>query len=160
MRRHDRAMASDAEIEALLHEAQIGFLATSDADQPYINANLYWYDSGARRIYLHTATEGRTHTNVTNNPKACFTVAEMGTLLPADEALEFSVEYAGVVAFGRVRVVSDSEEARHGLNGLLTKYFPDLRPGADYRPITDGELERTAVYALDIEAWSGKRKAV
>jgi hypothetical protein len=41
---------------------------------------------------------------------------------------------------------------------LLDKYFPDLRPSRDYRPITDEELAATAVYAIEIEAWSGKQK--
>ncbi len=41
---------------------------------------------------------------------------------------------------------------------LLDKYLPHLRPGEHYRPITDDELARTAVYAFQIESWSGKQK--
>ena len=82
----------------------------------------------------------------------------MGRLLPADEALEFSVEYGGVVVFGTASIVSDPGEAEHGLQLLLDKYAPHLRPGRDYRPITAGELKRTSVFRLDIESWSGKRK--
>jgi nitroimidazol reductase NimA-like FMN-containing flavoprotein (pyridoxamine 5'-phosphate oxidase superfamily) len=82
----------------------------------------------------------------------------MGRLLPADEALEFSVEYAAVVVFGTVRAVRDPEEKRRVLERIMTKYAPRLLPGRDYRPITDGELRRTAVHSLEIEAWSGKEK--
>lgn len=84
----------------------------------------------------------------------------MGRLLPAPEALEFSVEYAGVVAFGRGRVVEDRQEARAALQMLLDKYAPHLRPGVDYRATTNDELRRTAVYRIDIETWSGKQKEV
>ena len=84
----------------------------------------------------------------------------MGRLLPAPEALEFSVEYAGVVTFGAGRVVEDQDEARTALQMLLDKYAPHLRPGVDYRATTDDELKRTAVYRIDIEAWSGKQKEV
>ena len=42
----------------------------------------------------------------------CFSAAEMGRLLPADTALEFSVEYASVIAFGKARLVTGEEEAR------------------------------------------------
>ena len=42
--------------------------------------------------------------------------------------------------------------------GLLDKYFPDLKPGKDYRPITPEEISRTSVFAIEIEAWSGKEK--
>ena len=84
----------------------------------------------------------------------------MGRLLPAPEALEFSVEYAGVVTFGTGRVVEEQDEARTALQMLLDKYAPHLRPGVDYRATTDDELKRTAVYRIDIEAWSGKQKEV
>jgi hypothetical protein len=43
---------------------------------------------------------------------------------------------------------------------LLDKYFSHLRPGSDYRPITPGEREATAVYRLEISEWSAKRKLV
>ena len=78
----------------------------------------------------------------------------------APEALEFSVEYAGVVVFGKGRVVEDQDEARTALQMLLDRYAPHLRPGVDYRATTDDELKRTAVYRIDIEAWSGKQKEV
>jgi hypothetical protein len=43
---------------------------------------------------------------------------------------------------------------------LLDKYAPHLEAGRDYRPTTDDELKRTAVYRVDIESWSGKQKEV
>jgi len=43
---------------------------------------------------------------------------------------------------------------------LLKKYAPHLAYGEDYRAITPEELKRTAVYRVDIEAWSGKKKEV
>jgi nitroimidazol reductase NimA-like FMN-containing flavoprotein (pyridoxamine 5'-phosphate oxidase superfamily) len=64
LRRRDRAMPSDREIEALLHKAQVGFIATSVNDKTYINPNLFCIDEANRRVYSPTATEGRTHSNV------------------------------------------------------------------------------------------------
>jgi nitroimidazol reductase NimA-like FMN-containing flavoprotein (pyridoxamine 5'-phosphate oxidase superfamily) len=135
-------------------------LATAAGDQPFVNTNLFVYDEAAHALYLHTARAGRTRATVEANPRACFSVYEMGRLLPAAEALEFSVEYAGVVVFGAIAVVDDRDEARRGLQLLLDKYAPHLRPGEHYRPIQDDELARTAVYRVAIEQWSGKRKAV
>jgi nitroimidazol reductase NimA-like FMN-containing flavoprotein (pyridoxamine 5'-phosphate oxidase superfamily) len=109
---------------------------------------------------MHTARLGRTRSNVEADERVCFSVAEMGRLLPADEALEFSVEYSGVVVFGSAYVVGEDTEARYGLQLLLDKYFPHLKPERDYRPIVDEELKRTSVYRIDIESWSGKRKKV
>lgn len=157
LRRSDRS-ADDAWIRAFLREAPVGVLATVEGDQPFVNSNLFVYDEGRHAIYLHTARAGRTRSNVEAHEKVAFTAFEMGRLLPADEALEFSVEYGGVVAFGTASLVSDPEEAERGLQLLLDKYAPHLKPGRDYRPITTDELKRTSVFRLDIESWSGKRK--
>jgi hypothetical protein len=54
------------------------------------------------------------------------------------------------------RVVQDREEARRALYGLIQKYFPAMTAGREYRPITDQELKRTSVYAIQIEEWTGK----
>ena len=158
-RRRDRA-SDDAWIEAYIGKAPYGFLATVDGEQPFLNSNLFVYDADARAIYLHTHRTGRTRDNLAEPRRVAFSVAHMGRLLPADEALEFSVEYAGVVAFGTGREVTDPVEAQQALQLILDKYAPHLRPGRDYRPITPEELKRTAVFRVDVEAWSGKKKEV
>ncbi len=160
VRRRDRAVANDAWITALLRRAAIGVLATQHDGQPFINSNLFVFDESARAIYMHTAQVGRTRATIEQEEQVCFSVTEMGRLLPAAEALEFSVEYASVVVFGRAAVVTDHADARHGLQLLLDKYFAHLRSGEDYRPITDEELARTCVYRITIDEWSGKYKEV
>ena len=160
VRRSDREVEDVAWIQNFLQRAPVGVLATASDGQPFINSNLFIYDQAAHAIYLHTARSGRTRTNVESNERVCFHVFEMGRLLPADTALEFSVEYGGVTVFGRGQVVDDPAEARRALQQLLDKYFTHLQPGRDYRPITDDELARTTVYRIDIDDWSGKRKAV
>lgn len=160
VRRRDRAQ-EDPWIRAFLHAAPMGFLATvGEGGQPYLNSNLFVFDEDRHGLYLHTHRTGRTRDNVAAHEKVVFSAAAMGRLLPATQALEFSVEYASVVVFGRGRILDDPDEARHGLRILLEKYAPHLRYGEDYRATTDDELKRTAVYRIDIEAWSGKQKEV
>jgi nitroimidazol reductase NimA-like FMN-containing flavoprotein (pyridoxamine 5'-phosphate oxidase superfamily) len=158
MRRQDRAVTDEAWIADMLRWTAVGTLATAADGQPYLHINLFAYDAPARALYLHTAREGRARSSMEGGGRVCFAVHEMGRLLPAATALNMSVEYASVVVFGRAVVVGDPAEARRALQLLLDKYFAHLAPGRDYRPITDEELARTAVYRIDIEAWSGKRK--
>ncbi|MCL4872067.1 MAG: pyridoxamine 5'-phosphate oxidase family protein [Anaerolineae bacterium] len=160
VRRKDRQVTDETWIRGMLNAAATGTLATVYEGQPFLNSNLYVYDEGHNAIYLHTAHLGRTRANLEAEDKVCFTVMEMGRLLPAEQALEFSVEYASVVVFGRGRVVTDPTEAEYGLQRLLDKYAPHLRPGEHYRPIMPEELKRTAVYRIHIDQWSGKRKIV
>ncbi|MEZ4701636.1 MAG: pyridoxamine 5'-phosphate oxidase family protein [Rhodothermales bacterium] len=162
LRRADRAMADDDQIRLYLHRAAYGALAVVHDGQPFINSNLFAYDEANRAIYIHTAHVGRTQAIFASTDGAplsvCFSTFSMGRMLPADEALEFSVEYEGVTVFGEGRLVEDEEGMRHALQMLLDKYAPHLRPGRDYRPIVEEELKRTAVFRIDIRQWSGKKK--
>jgi len=157
LRRRDRGR-DDPWVRSFVEAAPYGFLATVDDGQPFLNSNLFVYDGDRHCIYLHTHRRGRTRENLAEPEKVAFGIAGMGRLLPAPEALEFSVEYAGVTAFGTGRIVDDDDEARKALQMLLDKYAPHLRPGRDYRATTDDELAKTTVYRIDIETWSGKQK--
>lgn len=144
-------------IEEFLLKSLIGHVATRWENQPFITPVLFWYDASQRRIYFHTNLYGRLRTNSEQFPEVCFETCEMGKLLPSNIALEFGVQYASVVAFGKIRFVEDDSEKEVGLIGLLRKYFPDLEAGVDYRPITQDELNQTAVFCIEIESWSGKK---
>ena len=159
IRRRDRAQ-DEAWTRRFIRQARVGVLAVTRGAQPFVNTNLFVYDPGRHAIYIHTARTGLTRDNLSRPAQVCFSAFEMGRLLPADEALEFSVEFAGVTAFGRGCVVEDPGEAREALQMLLDKYAPELRPDRDYRAITAGELKRTSVYRIDIEEWTGKLKLV
>lgn len=160
IRRQDRAIDDEAWIQRFLRGAAVGSLATLHGDQPFLNSNIFVYDQAAHCLYLHTARVGRTRANIERHSRVCFSVMEMGRLLPAEEALEFSVEYAGVTIFGAASIVSDDREAKRAPQNLLYKYAPQLRPGREYRPPVAEELRRTTVIRVDIESWSGKMKAV
>jgi hypothetical protein len=159
MRRKDRAK-EDAWIGAFLRHAPVGVLATSHEGQPFINTRLFVYDDAAHAIYLHGAKVGHTPAIIAANDRVCFSASEMGRLLPANEAIESSVEFASVVVFGRARIVNDEAEARQALQLLMNKYFPQYQPGVDYRPTNAEDLKITAVFRIDIESWSGKEKRV
>jgi nitroimidazol reductase NimA-like FMN-containing flavoprotein (pyridoxamine 5'-phosphate oxidase superfamily) len=158
--RRDRGK-DDAWIRSFVKCAPYGFLATVDENaQPFLNSNLFVYHEDQHCIYIHTHRTGQTRKNIQRGEKVAFSSAIMGRFLPAAEALEFSVEYASVTAFETGRIVKNKQETRSALQMLLDKYSPHLKSGTDYRPITDNELARTAVYRIDIETWSGKQKEV
>lgn len=160
MRRSDRAVNDETWMKALLQRAPIGILATVHDGQPFQNSNLFVYDEALHVIYMHTARLGRTRANIEIEERICFSVYEMGRLLPAKTALEFSVEYASVVIFGTATRISNEKQATDALHQLLQKYAPHLQRGQDYRGVVPEELARTSVYRITIEEWSGKKKEV
>lgn len=157
-RRRDRGR-EEAWIRAYLTRAPTGTLAVPlEGRAPHVNSNLFALDPDGPTIWVHTARTGALREALAEPRPVSFTTFEMGRLLPADEALEFSVEYSGVVVRGTGRLVTDPASKEEGLQRILDKYAPHLRPGRDYRPIAPGELKRTSVYRIDVEAWSGKEK--
>jgi hypothetical protein len=147
----------DAWVVDFLARVQVGQVATCWDEQPFITPTTFWYDPERHEIYLHSAPLGRLRANIERHAQVCFSASQSGRLLPSNVALEFSIQYESVIVFGRARLLRQLEDKRRALYGLIEKYFPDMRPGEHYRPITDAELKRTAVYAIEITSWSGKR---
>ena len=155
--RKDRTK-DDAWIRAYLKRVPFGMLATEYKGQPFLKPTTFVYDEAEHALYIHGALVGRMRTNIELNPRVSFSIAEMGRLLPADTAMEVGVEYASVVVFGEAELITDMDSARHGLQLLLDRYFPNLKPGSDYREIHPVELDQTAVYRIKIQSWSGKEE--
>jgi uncharacterized protein len=155
-RRTEMAVEDISWIQDFLLHAPFGVIAFIQNDQPYLHTNLFVYETERGVIYMHSGMEGRMPASVSNGLPACFTVVEMGRLLPASKAISFDVEYASVVAFGQLTILEDQEQRRYGLQLLLDKYAPHLKAGIDYRPIQPDELDKTVVYQFVIDSWSGK----
>ncbi len=155
IRRKERAKA-DPWIRSFLHRSPYGTMATCRDGQPFLVARNFAYDEARHALYLHGARKGRTYDNVAANPRVCFSASAMGRLLGAEQAKNVSVEYASVVIFGTATLVTDPEEALHGLELLLRKYFPHLAPQGGPSPLTTQAIQSTAVYRIDIQSWSGK----
>jgi nitroimidazol reductase NimA-like FMN-containing flavoprotein (pyridoxamine 5'-phosphate oxidase superfamily) len=150
VRRKDRTLGDEEWIERFLRMAAMGHAAVCWDGQPLIHSNLFWYDG--RRVYWHTAQVGKFRAVAEQGEaRACFTVAEHGRILPDVTPLEFSTEYASVILYGRLRLVADPAEKRYGLEGLMDKYAPHLRPGVDYEPMPEDDVARTSVYCLEID---------
>jgi nitroimidazol reductase NimA-like FMN-containing flavoprotein (pyridoxamine 5'-phosphate oxidase superfamily) len=147
----------DKWIVEFLKKSTIGHIATRWDEQPFITPSTFWYDEDQHEIIFHSNVAGRIRANSERHPEACFETSEYGQFLPSNIALEFSMQYESVIAFGKIRILEDEGEKRRGLYSLIEKYFPGMRPGEEYRPITGKELNRTSVYAIRIESWSGKR---
>ena len=143
-------------IRAFLHAARVGHIASARDGQPFLNPTTFWFDEANHQIIFHSNATGRVRSNIEHNPRICFEASELGKMLPANVALEFSLQFRSVIVSGSARLVTDPAEARRVMYGLIHKYFPAMTAGREYREITDRELKRTSVYAIGIEAWSGK----
>lgn len=154
-----KAVEDEAWIESFLARRPKGVLGLVDGGAPYLVTQLYVYDGDERAIYLHGANAGRTKDVVssTGDAEACFTVSEMGRLIPAEKPVDFTVEYASVDAFGAVSLVTDPADKRRTLEAFMAKFAPQLAAGEDYEPMSEASIDRTSVYRLAVDGWSAKR---
>ncbi|MBT4554854.1 MAG: pyridoxamine 5'-phosphate oxidase family protein [Candidatus Marinimicrobia bacterium] len=158
--RRPRLDMDDDWIVHFLSEIQIGHISTRDGKQPFINPTSFWYNKENREIYFHSNAYGRMRFNAEQNPEACFECFKSGRLLPSNLALEVSFQYECVIAYGKIHVIENIDEKRDVLNGLLQKYFGEMKSGKEYRPIIDEELKQTSVYGIKVDAWNGRRNWV
>ena len=142
-----------------LADQESGVLGLVDDGSPHLVTQLFVYDEATGAIYVHGASDGRAHGIVerAGSAPACFTTSEMGRFVPAAEPVNFTVEYASVVAYGTIDLLEARADKRRVLERFMSKFAPQLTAGEDYEEMSEESIDRTAVYRLDVERWSGKR---
>ena len=151
--RKNREVTDEALIKEHLHKLPMGFIASSDNGQPFINSNLFWYSEEEHVIYFHTKKNSNTERVLTANPKTCFSIALMGQLLPHQEALEFSTEYLGIAIFGNTSVVTDHSKIMFLFGKYFQKYFPNSKPAKGF---SIEDAAKATMFKLSIDEWSCK----
>ena len=74
----------------------------------------FGYDKAGKAFYFHGAAQGRKIDLIRQNGYAGFEMDTDHRLVTADEACGFSFEYSSIVGKGRITMVDDPEEKRHG----------------------------------------------
>lgn len=155
-----KAVDDEEWIESFLSRRPKGVLGLVDDGSPYVVTQLYVYDPEEKAVFVHGANTGRTKDVVSaggdEGAEACFTVSEMGRLIPAEKPVDFTVEYASVDVFGQVSLVEDAADKRDVLERFMEKFAAPLEAGVDYLEMSEDSIDRTSVYRLDVEGWSAK----
>lgn len=148
MRRRVQQMDT-ASAEAILRTSTSGVLSLiGDGGYPYGVPLSYVYHDG--HIYFHSAIEGHKVDAIRSNDRASFTVIGRDEVLPQ----LYTSNYASVICFGHIHIVSDEAERCLALRLLGQRYNPGDEPGLA-REMSHG-AGRTLVLRLDIEHLSGK----
>lgn len=131
---------------ALLINGTYGVLATVGEDGMPYGVPLS-YVAEKNRVYFHGADCGQKLKNLKHNPRATFTVVAEVTPQPA----QYTILYRSVIAFGKVRRLTDPAEKRAVLQKLCQKY------GAPADPVQiNAALSRTAVLCMEVQTLSGR----
>lgn len=156
MRRKDKEITDETEIEDILSTAMVGRLGTCANGIPYITPVNFTYDSEASRIFLHCANEGRKLENIRVNQNVCFEVEEVTNVLVKQPTCASSVAYRSVILFGRIKILTDLNAKNEALQKLAGKYAPQ-NPKV---PFTEAMLNKTNVLEIEIQEMTAKRSPV
>lgn len=151
-RRADRAMKTAREMELFLERMPVGRLAVNTDDGPYIVAVNYLFLEGS--IYFHSGRSGRKMEALQAGSRVCFLVDEVGPRVLWEQGCGISQVYKSVVCFGRAEWVEASLEKRKILERMVRKYVPS---GYRLPPMTDLNIQKTAVVRVVVESMSGKK---
>lgn len=149
MRRIKQALSSEESIR-ILEEGTSGVLALSgDEGYPYAVPVSYVYNDS--RLYFHSAVSGHKIDAVRRCGKASFCVTAQDLIVPE----KYTTYYKSVIAFGRIRILTEEPEIRKAIELLAIKYHPDDSEQGRLETIRR-DRNRLCMLELSIEHLSGK----
>lgn len=154
-RRTDRTTKTSREMELLLERMPVGRLAIITEDGPYGVALNYLFFEGS--LYFHSGPSGRKMEALRADSRVCFLVDEIGPQVLSQQGCRISQVYKSVICFGKAEFVTGLPEKRDILERMIKKYVP---PGYPLSPMTDENVQRTAVVKIVIESISGKENVL
>ena len=148
--RRKRQELSGEEAEGILREGTSGVLAVEgDGGYPYAVPLSYAWDGG--KLLFHCARSGHKLDAVKRNPKASFCVIGQDRVIPD----EYTTAYRSVIAFGRIRILTEDQEIRDAAERLGLRYAPHHTKERRDQEINK-EWSRLCMLEMTVEHLTGK----
>jgi len=154
MRRKDREITEQSEIQSIIAKADVCRIALVDDGKPYIVTLNFGYKPGNPAVlYFHCANEGRKIDIIKKNNNVCFQMDIDHVLEIAKKACGFSMSFKSIVGYGRIYKVEDVQEKIQGLDFIMKQYSDES--GYTYE---EKMLKITTILKLEIDELSAKQK--
>jgi len=153
VRRVDRELKEPEALDSILRRGKFTSIAMCHDGEPYVVTLSYGYDAERNALYFHMATSGRKLDAIAADPRVCATVVIDGEYVKG----ECRHRYESVVFNGRMTLVEDPDEVRHGME-VLIRHLEDDPADVWERQALDREQtwRRLRIARLDIEEITGK----
>ncbi|XOB66085.1 pyridoxamine 5'-phosphate oxidase family protein [Deferribacteres bacterium DY0037] len=149
MRRSEKLISDQTEINALLAKGEIIRVAMVDEGKPYLVPMSYGFKDGA--IYLHCAKEGRKVDILRRNPNVCFEVSAGTSLVAKEQACGWTYHFKSVIGSGKVVFLEETADKVSGLSAIMEQY------GSADHSFPDKAVGNTLVLRIDIDEMTGKQ---
>lgn len=149
MRREDKEIIEQQELDRIMKEAQVCRLAVSYEAMAYIIPMSFGYANQA--LYFHSAQEGLKLLILRENPKACFEVDIDTQIVSGEEACKWTMRYQSVIGFGEVEFIDELEGKREAMRIIMQHYTDEMKL------IDDAALSAVTLFKLNISTMTGKK---
>ncbi|MDY0321690.1 MAG: pyridoxamine 5'-phosphate oxidase family protein [Arcobacteraceae bacterium] len=146
-------LLTQEQIEALFKKAEVGRIATlNNNGYPYILPMHFVYTNN--KIYLHGLPKGQKIDNIKANPKVCFEIDEMISLISEgiEAPCDVNTEFNSIILYGIACIVDNFDEKKQALYKIVEKFTPHLITKELPIPM----INTTAVIRIDIEECIGR----
>ncbi len=160
MRRAERELSGQAQIDAILDEAPVLYVSLKDEPAPYVVPLCFGRDKDT--LYVHSAIDGTKISLLKANPRVGFCASTGMTVVPGAAACAWGSRASSVAGTATARIVEGDEERRRGLDAIMRHYAGAAAGAAPQAAETRhqyaaGPLSRTCVIAFRIDTRRAKR---
>jgi len=154
MRRQDREVRDNSDIESIISRSDVCRIAFADNNIPYIVTLNFGYTGGENRcLYFHCAPEGRKIQLIGKNNFVCFEMDTDHVLYKGKKECDWGMKYSSVIGYGKISIIHDHAEKKKGLDSIMSHYSDR----SDF--IYDEKImSKTVILRIDIEEMTGKKK--
>lgn len=149
MRRREKQITDQNQIDGIIKQARVCRLGLSDNGQPYVVPLNFGYDSPC--LYFHGADTGRKLDIIAANPRVCFEFDELEKINKQALACNWGASFTSIIGEGTARILSDQKEKIKGLNCIMAQYSSRTHEFAPQ------DLAQTAVIEVNISKITAKR---
>ena len=159
MRLHKREVRDPEIIREILEECSVVRLGTRDEEGMFIVPVNFGYEFSEKEdgqgltFFIHGAGEGRKADAFDSCPDVAVEMDCRHGIITGDYTCSYSYSYRSIMGNGKVRRAADEQEKVYGLTKIMEHMAPDAE--ICFRPEM---LERTAVFCIDVEDFTGKER--
>jgi len=153
VRRKEKEITDKGEMREVLASGRFAAVALCKDGEPYVVTMNYGWDADSEALYFHCAHKGHKIDFIKANDRVCATVVEDHGYRHG----ECDHAYRSVIMRGKIEVIEDPGEKKHGLLVLLEhqEKEPDL---VRKRTLPDdAAYDKVGVLKMQIEGMTGKQ---
>jgi len=152
MRKPEKEIKDRAQIDAILHRAQVCRIAMCEDDVPYIVPMSFGYRDNC--LYFHSASVGKKVEILRRNNRICFELDIDQEHVFSPTPSECSTRYRSVIGFGRAVFLTDRAEKVRALDILMQHYCDPQTQPYEY---SEKQVTRVTMIKVEIESLTGKQ---